>query len=224
MTAESDQSEVPTPAAAHQTDAERPSTHGCSCESASHERSARTPMSGRPVVIAIFPAIPRAVLDMGIEQAKALGSDVVFVHVDPDRVPSPADPLTSNPLDPHSQMTPPEVARTALDIALEVYMDDHREVSWELLYLAGLPARELAHLAHRIGAGCFVLGTRRPGLRSGLQEWLDGSVAGELGRRQLRPVVVVPLRAEDWENPLCGGPAPKKEDEESEDAQPVADK
>lgn len=96
-----------------------------------------------------------------------------------------------------------ETVKSAIHSALDAFMSDYPKADWELVYLSGLPDQQLAHLAHTIGAGCFILGTRRPGLRAGLQEWLDGSVAVQLGRRQLRPVIVVPLRSEDWEHPFC---------------------
>ncbi|WP_195839924.1 universal stress protein [Cutibacterium porci] len=160
-------------------------------------------MKGRPVIVAIMPDIPKPVLETGVEHAKAMGSTIVFAYVATDRVSSPSNPDASYPLDPTAQQTSMETARSAIHSALDVFMSDYPDADWDLVYLSGLPDQQLAHLAHTINAGCFILGTRRPGFRAGLQEWLDGSVAVQLGRRQLRPVIIVPLRSDDWEYPLC---------------------
>ena len=171
--------------------------------SVTYERSPRGTMRGRPVIIAIMPDIPRAVLATGVEHARAMGSKIVFAHVATDRVPNPSDPDQSHPLDPTAERISNATARSSIQGSLDTFMANYPETEWELVYLSGLPDQQLAHLAHDIGAGCFVLGTRRPGFRAGLQEWLDGSVAVQLGRRQLRPVIIVPLRGEDWDQPLC---------------------
>ena len=168
-----------------------------------YQRSPRGPMKGRPVIVAIMPGIPKPVLETAVEYAMSMNSKLVFTHVATDRVPSPSNPDASHPLDPTAQRTSMETVKSAIHSALDAFMSDYPKADWELVYLSGLPDQQLAHLAHTIGAGCFILGTRRPGLRAGLQEWLDGSVAVQLGRRQLRPVIVVPLRSEDWEHPFC---------------------
>ena len=43
-----------------------------------------------------------------------------------------------------------------------------------------------------------MVGTRAPGFRWQAKEWFDGSVAMQLSRRQRRPIIIVPLRGEDW--------------------------
>ena len=43
-----------------------------------------------------------------------------------------------------------------------------------------------------------MVGTRAPGFRWQAKEWFDGSVALQLSRRQRRPIIIVPLRGEDW--------------------------
>ena len=176
---------------------------GLRCAPGKYQRSPRGTMKCRPVIVAILPGIPKPVLETGVEYAKAMGSKIVFAHVATDRVSSPSNPDASHPLDPIAQRTSMEAAKSAIYSALDAFMSDYPEVDWDLVCLSGLPDQQLAHLAHTINAGCFVLGTRRPGVRAGLQEWLDGSVAVQLGRRQLRPVIIVPLRGEDWEHPLC---------------------
>ncbi|MGK2308447.1 universal stress protein [Cutibacterium sp. V947] len=160
-------------------------------------------MRGRPVIVAIMPDIPRAVLEVGVEHARAMGGKIVFAYVATDRVPNPSDPDQSHPLDPSAQRISMATARSSIQGALDTFMANYPEMEWDLIHLSGLPDQQLAHLAHNIDAGCFVLGTRRPGFRAGLQEWLDGSVAVQLGRRQLRPVIIAPLRGEDWDQPLC---------------------
>jgi nucleotide-binding universal stress UspA family protein len=77
----------------------------------------------------------------------------------------------------------------------------------EFRELAGAVAHALGRLAEVMHADMIIVGSRRPGVRSSLREFLKGSVAAHLAHRQHRPVVVIPLYptpAEDqlpWERP-----------------------
>ncbi|MBW4094928.1 MAG: universal stress protein, partial [Acidobacteria bacterium] len=71
----------------------------------------------------------------------------------------------------------------------------HGGVQWSLETRSGEPAHVLTTVAHELGASMIVVGTRAPGLTPRLEEWLRGSVAVHLSRRQEQPVIVVPLHA-----------------------------
>lgn len=66
-------------------------------------------------------------------------------------------------------------------------------ITWSTRALAGGPYRELARLADELDAVMIVVGTRRPGFRGTLREFLSGSVAVQLAHHQHRPVVVIPV-------------------------------
>ena len=77
-------------------------------------------------------------------------------------------------------------------------MVDPSGVPWQFRYLAGRPARALTHLARAVDAAVIVVGTRAPGMREGLRQFIDGSLAVHLSHHQHRPVLVVPLSVVDW--------------------------
>lgn len=77
----------------------------------------------------------------------------------------------------------PELLRRDLATILEPLA-----VVWRTHALAGNPSAELSALAERLGARMIVVGARRPSLH----ELLGGSVAAQLARCQLLPVLVVP--------------------------------
>lgn len=64
---------------------------------------------------------------------------------------------------------------------------------WTLRLLAGDAAKALGRVAAEVDARLIVVGTRRRGLSSALEDWLAGSVGGRLAHDQPRPVVVVPV-------------------------------
>lgn len=65
-------------------------------------------------------------------------------------------------------------------------------VSWEAREVEGDPSKALAQIAQEQDAVMIVVGTRRPGIRSKIEELVDGSVAVALAHRQSLPVLVVP--------------------------------
>ncbi|MGX1751001.1 universal stress protein [Glutamicibacter protophormiae] len=126
--------------------------------------------------------------------AEQLGAELHCAWVDPARytVQRLADgTVRSAPIDPEVQdqdVQPfPELLRRDLATILEPLA-----VVWRTHALAGNPSAELSALAKRLGARMIVVGARRPSLRTSLHELLGGSVAAQLARCQLLPVLVVP--------------------------------
>lgn len=76
------------------------------------------------------------------------------------------------------------------------------DVEWTTRALAGDPALELGALADKLDACMIIIGTRDPGVRESLRQFINGSVAMRLAHRQSRPVVVVPLRPVGADGPL----------------------
>ncbi len=73
-------------------------------------------------------------------------------------------------------------------------------VPWRLWYLAGRPDRSLTHLARALDAAIIVVGTRGPGAREQVRDFLEGSVSVHLAHHQHRPVLTVPTRVVDWKD------------------------
>ncbi|WP_285116749.1 universal stress protein [Leifsonia sp. fls2-241-R2A-40a] len=86
---------------------------------------------------------------------------------------------------------------TAIGEALDEVRDDRPPPSWALRLLAGDPAKALGRLASEVDARLIVVGTRRRGMASALEDRLAGSVAARLAHDQLIPVVVVPVDTKD---------------------------
>ena len=169
----------------------------CGSTTTKHEHLPRVPMSDHPLVVAVFPGIPVRIIEAALEHARAHRCELVMAYVDESRVPV-ADGEGSVPLIPDEERTPCHEREVDLRTALEQVMSAHPDITWQFRYLAGLTDRELAHLAHTVNAGAFMVGTRAPGFRWQAKEWFDGSVALQLSRRQRRPIIIVPLRGEDW--------------------------
>lgn len=188
----------------------------CAGSGETHSPSGHQPMAGRPVVVAVHPRLPVRVLHVAAELAESLGSSLMAAYVDESRVTVERyddGSVRHTPLMPEDERTPWEVRNARLRAGIEAVMAHHPGVEWQFRYRAGLADKELAHLAHVIGAGSFVLGTRAPGFRWQAKEWFDGSVALNLSRRQLRPVVIVPLASDDWDHPLRDElPEPRDDD------------
>jgi len=130
--------------------------------------------------------------------AEAFGAELVCAHVDVGHYLIEALPdgsLVSLPVDPGLlEEGGDEEARfpSALRQDIEQEMSD-RGIPWSTRMLTGEPARALSALAGKLDAAMIVVGTREPGLRGSLQEFLTGSVAVHLAHHQHRPVVVIPL-------------------------------
>jgi nucleotide-binding universal stress UspA family protein len=130
--------------------------------------------------------------------AEAFGAELVCAHVDVGHYLVEAMPdgsLVSLPVDPELlEEGGDEEERFPGGLRQDIEQELHdRGVAWSTRMLAGEPARALSALAAKLDAAMIVVGTREPGLKGSLQEFLTGSVAVHLAHHQHRPVVVIPL-------------------------------
>lgn len=163
-----------------------------------------TGQTGTTIVVGVTPRQPDAVLLEAVSFARAFGCSLVLAHVDASRfvvVENADGSVTSMPFDADLHDFDPEPADPTLEATAHRLLDD-AGVAWELTQLAGDPARALARLAESVSARAIIVGTRERGLRSGILEFLNGSVAAALTHRQARPVVVVPLAPTASDDPL----------------------
>ena len=153
----------------------------------------------RPSQSVIVVAVERGQPDAVLLQASALANDLrcslICAHVDMGRYPVEEHDdgsVVSLPIDPDL----PELDEGAFDPELAAHIEavlGREPVPYTLRVLAGDPARALGRLAEAVNARLIVVGTHRTGLRRGVRDFFNGSVAVHLAHRQHRPVVVVPL-------------------------------
>lgn len=142
------------------------------------------------------------VVQQAVRLARALDAELVCAHVDVGRYvveERPDGVVVSRPLDPDL----PELTDTDFDPALAEHITELvGAVPVTFRELAGDRAYALARLATICDVELVVVGSRRPGVRSGLKEFFGGSVAAQLAHRQHRPVVVVPVAPVPPDTPL----------------------
>lgn len=147
------------------------------------------------ILVAVEYGQSDAVLRQAAALAQDLGTELVCANVDLSRymvVEHPDGSVLAEPFDPDV----PDLREEVFDPGLA---DHIRQVlgplgiDYGFRALAGDPARALGHLADTINARMIVVGTHNPGIRRGLHEFFNGSVAVHLAHRQHRPVVVIPL-------------------------------
>jgi len=147
------------------------------------------------IVVAVERGQSDAVLVQASALAADLGCELVCAHVDPGRYPVEEHldgTVVSLPFDPDL----PDMGEDEFDQKLADHIAGvlgQRKVPYTLRVLAGDPARALGHLAEAMNARLIVVGTHHPGLRRGVRDFFNGSVAVHLAHRQHRPIVVVPL-------------------------------
>ena len=157
------------------------------------------------IVVGVVPGQPAAVLTAAALFARHFGADLVCAFIDANRYVAeelPDGTVTSLSINPdlpdllHETFAPE--LRAQLAAALE-----GQDVLWSTRALAGGPAQALARLANKLDAKLIVVGTREPGFRGTMHEFMNGSVAAQLAHRQHRPVVVIPLNpvADDGDLP-----------------------
>jgi nucleotide-binding universal stress UspA family protein len=166
-------------------------------------RTRPRPWSGpppvRPVVVGVQPDQAPTVVEQAAAFARALGTGLVCVWVDPSQVvvtleadgtwdTTPLDPDRDDDLD----GSPTEAA--LYDHVAGLLAD--AGISWRFEYAAGETARGLRAAASAHDAPLIVVGTRRPGFGGWMTEVVGGSVAGRLAHLQGRPVLVVPVHHE----------------------------
>lgn len=158
---------------------------------------------GRPLVVGVVPDQPQAVALHATALARALGAEAIFGYVDPTRQVDeefPDGTVRSSPLEPDVGDDGWERTRDEIEGNLAGTLEG-LHANWSFRYLAGNPQRALADLARAVGASMIVVGTREPGIRPRLREFIDGSVSVQLAHRQPLPVLTVPLRPVDWKAP-----------------------
>lgn len=161
------------------------------------------------IVVGVTPRQPDAVLLEAISFARAFGCSLLLAHVDASRfvvVENADGSVTSLPFDADLHDFEPEPPDPTIAVTAHRLLDD-AGVPWELLQLAGDPARALGRLADSVSARVIIVGTRERGLRKGILEFFNGSVAASLAHRQARPVVVVPLAPTGSDGPLWDAPS-----------------
>jgi len=163
-----------------------------------------TEPAGTTIVVGVTPRQPDAVLIEAASFARAFGCSLVLAHVDASRfvvVENVDGTVTSLPFDADLHDFDPEPPDPTLEATAHRLLDD-AGVSWELTQLAGDPARAIGRLADSVSARAIVVGTRERGLRKGILEFFNGSVAAALAHRQTRPVIVIPLAPTGSDEPL----------------------
>jgi nucleotide-binding universal stress UspA family protein len=165
--------------------------------------------SDRYIVVGVTVRQPPAVLEEAAQFASHFRAVLVCAHVAEGHYvvdEHPDGSVTSRPIDPDV----PEWDTSVFDADLADRIQEvvrEQCVRVEFRELAGAVAHALGRLAEVMHADMIIVGSRRPGVRSSLREFLEGSVAAHLAHRQHRPVVVIPLYptpAEDqlpWERP-----------------------
>jgi nucleotide-binding universal stress UspA family protein len=170
--------------------------------------SRMTEFAGHPAVVGIVPGQPELVALTAADWAKASGgATLYFGYVDTGRYAAeefPDGSVRHVAIDPDSNDESWQERRDHIDAFLHGVVDP-TGVPWELRYLAGRPDRALTHLARAVDAAVIVVGTRAPGFRQGVREFVDGSVAVQLTHHQHRPVLVVPLSVVDWKAQIAWG-------------------
>ncbi|WP_165831753.1 universal stress protein [Brachybacterium endophyticum] len=146
----------------------------------------------RQIVVGVVDERSRAVISVAAQYAKAFHATLTCVYVESTMLALGETPQGSL-----------YAAGLAAEIDDPVFPDDLRDVvtegvggtpvEWKAVARRGTPTVELHEVAEDVDALMFVLGTRKPGLRDSMREFINGSVATQLSHRQVRPVVVVPL-------------------------------
>lgn len=156
------------------------------------------------IVVGVTPAQPDAVLLEAVAFARAFGAELVLAHVDASRfvvVENVDGTVMSLPFDADLHDFEPEPLDPELEARAHRVLDP-AGVVWGFRQLAGDPARSIAKLADSTQARAIIVGTRERGIRKGIIEFFNGSVAAALAHRQPRPVIVVPLAPTSSDEPL----------------------
>jgi len=135
------------------------------------------------VVVGIEPGQTSSVLTTVASTAADLNAKVIVVFADSGRFVTERLP-EGNILGASEAPFPTELA----DLVAQT-LDG---VDYELHNIAGDPAKVLSAVAEEVDARMIVIGTRRPGIRNKLAQFIEGSIAVALAQKQTRPVLVVP--------------------------------
>lgn len=146
----------------------------------------------RQIVVGMFDERSGDVVGCAAHYAKAFDADLTCVFIEPTSLALGETPQGSlyggNIVE---ELGEPEFPDDLLELAEQAL--DGKDITWSTVARRGTPSTELALLGDEVDALMFVLGTRKPGIRDSMREFLNGSVVAQLSHRQSRPVVVVPL-------------------------------
>ncbi|MET4062092.1 nucleotide-binding universal stress UspA family protein [Arthrobacter sp. UYP6] len=160
----------------------------------------------RPIILGVSSGQPMHVVLEAVRFAEQLGSELICAHVNPARfgtAESDDGAMLSSPIDPDfadeggGDFDPHLAAGLAEALA-------GRDVRWRTLALPGDVATALGHLADTVDAAMIVVGTQKRSLGGSIQEVFHHSVAVNLARHQLRPVLVIPAYGNDGADALRG--------------------
>ncbi|HWJ84485.1 MAG TPA: universal stress protein [Cellulomonas sp.] len=164
-----------------------------------------TEFAGHPGVVGVSPGQPELVALTAASWARATGGALYFAYSDPSRyvvAENPDGTVRHAEVDPDTADDSWLERQQQMEGFLHTVVDPSG-VPWEFRYLAGRPDRALTHLARAVNAAVIIVGTRAPGVRASVREFVDGSVAVQLAHHQHRPVLTVPLSVVDWKAPLA---------------------
>jgi len=148
--------------------------------------------SARPLIVGVVTDVPEVVITESAALARDLRAPLVFVSVEPLRYSIstlPDGSVLSMPLDPDVADTQEETFDPDLAGRLRRLVSD----PFEIVARAGDPAIELGRVADERNARAIAVGTRKPGFRASLEEFLAGSIGVSLAPNQARPVIVIPV-------------------------------
>ena len=168
------------------------------------------------VVVGVYPGQADGVVLQAAVFAARFNAELVCAWADPGRQPrshhpdaasrQPAAPPAIDPLTDAPQLAGDSEPATRAG-AFDPYLAAHltrilggHAIRWSTRHLSGDPARALGALAESLRATMIVVGTRDGTVRGTLQEFFVGSIAMNLAHHQHRPVVVVPLSPESFDD------------------------
>lgn len=150
-------------------------------------------MTERILLVGVEPGQSPSVLEAVIGLAGPTNAKILCVYVDSGRFVTERLPtgeiVQDATFDGEEQI--PEDFSPELAAQLSASFEGH-DVRWEARAVAGDPAKALARVAEQLDVQLIAIGTRRPGIRSRMEELMDGSIAVALSHKQTRPVLVVP--------------------------------
>ncbi len=144
-----------------------------------------------PLLVGVMPGQDRAVLETAITLARALGTTVTFVYVDPAgfrwQEPDGGEHFAS--IDP--DVEDDDSGSAHLESVISAGLAE-AGIGWSYRLVRGEAAHELAQAAETAGAFMIVVGARRQTVARRMGNLLTGSVAAHLAHHQPTPVLVVP--------------------------------
>ena len=150
--------------------------------------------SQRPLLVAVYPGQPPAVVAEAARLAAAMNCPIVCAYANPARYPvsgSLDGSVDSAPLDPDFMDDDGDTFPVKLAARLGKQLDASH-IQWRPLLLAGDAAAALARCAEIIHPSMIVIGTSTDN-HSPLHKILSRSVAVKLARAQRCSVLVVPV-------------------------------